>query len=128
MSATDRYLIEVQTGCWIWIGAVDRYGYGRIHHGKHAHRVFYEQRVGPIPDGLQLDHLCRATLCVNPDHLEPVTAAENQRRRYAIQTHCHRGHSLLDEANVRRRGAFRVCRACDVIRHAACRARREAAA
>lgn len=69
--------------CWVWqlykVGA----GYGRMTvAGRQvlAHRHYYEQHVGPIPEGLELDHLCRVRCCVNPAHLEPVTHAENQRR------------------------------------------------
>lgn len=64
--------------CWEWTGQKDS-GYGR-YSGRPAHRVTYEVLVGPIPDGLTLDHLCRNKGCVNPDHLEPVTSSENTRR------------------------------------------------
>lgn len=72
--------------CWLWTGAKTGAGYGMIrevgHGGKMlmAHRVAYELLVGPIPEGLFLDHLCRTPLCVNPAHLEPVTCRENMRR------------------------------------------------
>lgn len=65
--------------CWVWLGALSPEGYGRVG-TKYAHRIVYEQHVGPIPPGLQLDHLCRNTRCVNPAHLEPVTRAENLAR------------------------------------------------
>lgn len=74
-------------GCWLWTGAVVGDGYGRFSHDLYAHRYAYELLVGPIPDGLHIDHLCRTPLCVNPAHMEPVTAAENNRRRSAA----HRG-------------------------------------
>lgn len=75
--------------CWIWLGKRDRDGYGEIRisqggrkfHAR-AHRASYETYVGPIPDGLEIDHLCGNTSCVNPRHLEPVTHAENMRRAY----------------------------------------------
>lgn len=75
------------TPCWISTGARNRKGYARsqrngVHTG--AHRVSYEQHRGPIPDGLPLDHLCKQRPCINPDHLEPVTTAENNRRSRAL--------------------------------------------
>jgi hypothetical protein len=77
---------KMPDGCWQWIGATDSKGYGRFGRGGRAggvaivHRWTYEQFVGPIPTGLTIDHLCRNTSCVNPDHMEPVTRAENVRR------------------------------------------------
>lgn len=73
------------TPCWVWLGAKQPgpWDYGVMYHGGRtcrAHRVYYERAKGPIPDGLELDHLCRVPACVNSDHLEPVTPAENTRR------------------------------------------------
>jgi hypothetical protein len=74
-----------KTSCWIWRKALSPGGYGRKHDAEKdvsmmAHRWTYVKYVGPIPEGLELDHLCRQRDCVNPDHLEPVTSAENKRR------------------------------------------------
>jgi HNH endonuclease len=76
--------VEQGEGCWLWTGAIDR-GYGQfVWNGrKRAHRVAYELIIGPIPEGLELDHLCRNKSCVRPEHLEPVTKAENIRRQWA---------------------------------------------
>lgn len=84
----DRFEVDENSGCWNWTGQTSgvrmRYGYLRDPKGSGcmamAHRVIYEMARGPIPDGLFLDHLCRNSLCVNPDHLEPVTNAQNLRR------------------------------------------------
>lgn len=75
----------------------------------------YEAFVGPIPDGLQIDHLCRVRHCVNPAHLEPVTIAENVRRGAAAQTHCKYGHEYTPENTVIHHGG-RECRTCNRIR------------
>lgn len=77
------------TGCWLWTGSTNEKGYGRFKvAGKNvrAHRFAYELLVEPIPDDLQLDHLCEVKACVNPAHLEVVDNAENTRRRYAGRT------------------------------------------
>ncbi len=77
------YEIELTTGCWIWKRAKTSTGYGHLTINNKqvlAHRFVYEKYKGTIPEGLTLDHLCRNTLCVNPDHLEPVTHAMNCRR------------------------------------------------
>lgn len=93
--------------CWPWAGSIDsRNTYGRFPVNKvwrRAHRVAYELLVGPIPDGLTLDHLCRNTRCVNPAHLEPCTARENHRRAVAVwraNPTIHVTHAKLSEADV----------------------------
>jgi hypothetical protein len=86
--ASIEYRIRHKTrtndaGCWVWLGLKSPDGYGRTAVGGrdvHTHRAVYECLVGPIPDGLQLDHLCRNRACCNPAHLEPVTQIENIRR------------------------------------------------
>jgi hypothetical protein len=81
------YIVEDRgfiSPCWIWQRTKLRGRYGKATappgRSQLAHRVYYEDAHGPIPDGLTLDHLCRVPACVNPDHLEPVTQAENNRR------------------------------------------------
>ncbi len=80
------YIIEDRgftSPCWIWQGGTQGQGYGRMSVNRRnvpAHRHYYEEKNGPIPPGLTIDHLCRVPSCVNPDHLEPVTLAENLRR------------------------------------------------
>lgn len=101
--------------CWIWQLGVDR-GYGDCTlGGRHikAHRVAYVAFVGPIPDGLHIDHLCRVRACCNPDHLEAVTCAENNRRSMPYRhrkTHCECGAELTPEVRSNRRTA--QCKPC----------------
>lgn len=108
-TSSDRW-IEKTDSCWLWRGGLGASGYGK-YKGRQAHRVIYEELVGPIPDGLQLDHLCRVLICVNPAHVEPVTDLENKRRRFALQTHCKRGHEFT-EANTYTGCGARQCRTC----------------
>ena len=121
--AADRFWPKVrqddETGCWNWVGNTsDGYGALRIDRKMvKAHRFAYELLVGPIPDGLQLDHLCRNRACCNPGHLEPVTDVENILRGEgppavnARKTHCIHGHEFT-EANTYVYPHFRSCKAC----------------
>lgn len=130
-----RVLIKFTVGddCWEWKAARTAQGYGQVRVDgvtRFAHRVVYEMVVGPIPSGLEIDHLCRNPSCVRPDHLEPVTHAEHVKRtppgrrgsNNAIKTHCPAGHAY-DETNTRNRPASatrrasRECMECDRNRH-----------
>jgi HNH endonuclease len=89
----ERFWSKVELGpcCWLWLGRPNRFGYGRFTRSDRvvvlAHRFAYELFEGPIPEGLTLDHLCETPACVRPEHLEPVTNAENVRRRWERQRH-----------------------------------------
>lgn len=142
----DRFWSKVvrdpETDCWEWTGAKMTTGYGRFYiapgdrpHApviRFAHRFAYELLVGPIPDGLVLDHLCRNTGCVNPAHLEPVTNRENALRgnQGHRPTHCKYGHEWTPEntlvygRNDPHRAPWRRCRACAVQKQRELRQRR----
>jgi len=131
----ERRTVRItETGCLIWLGKLDKDGYGvMVIEGRQipAHKASYEDSVGPVPSGLQLDHLCRVRCCVEPRHLEPVTCAENIRRgltgkNMADRTHCPRNHPY-DAANTyfNRKGA-RHCRLCKIERRRERRAELEA--
>lgn len=112
----------VDEGCWLWRRPISNNGYAYIKwdgRDQPAHRVIYELLVGPIPDGLVIDHLCRVRHCLNPGHMEPVTGAENTRRGrsgqlQAERTHCPRGHPYNEENTYYERSQRhgRACRAC----------------
>ena len=98
---TDRPL---KGPCWIWQGQINQDGYGRATQmgpknlSTSAHAAAYMVLKGPVPGGLELDHLCRVRACINPDHLEPVTHHENMLRgKQATLTHCKRGHEFTPE-------------------------------
>ena len=107
-----------ESGCWVWGAATDPTGYARFADGGklwRAHRWAYERFVGPIPEGLDLDHLCRVRNCVNPEHLEAVTRRVNLLRAHVIgKTHCPQGHSY-EGGYIDPRGSRR-CRECHRIR------------
>lgn len=117
-------------GCWLWGGAVS-WGYGKFGVRRKAdgkrfmamvHRLAYEMWVGPIPEGLDLDHLCRVRNCLNPEHLEPVTRKENLRRgigaqlsseRQLSKTECRNGHLYTEATMYIDYRGLRKCRICD---------------
>jgi hypothetical protein len=118
-----KYRVDPETGCWVWTAGVvppnpkRRFPYANFFWGGrngYAHRFAYELANGPIPDGLEIDHLCRNTLCVNHEHLEAVGHIVNVRRGELMKTHCKRGHSLT-EGNLYRHSNRRRCRACTLM-------------
>jgi len=116
LNRTDR------TGkCWIWLGSCNDRGYGKMWDGSrlsYVHRLSYEAFVGPIPNGLTIDHLCRNRQCLNPEHLEPVTNRENILRgegpsaKKARRTKCSGGHQLSGTNLMQSRLPYRQCRIC----------------
>lgn len=127
--AAERFWPKVDKssadGCWNWTGATGPNGYGYFGAPKGssrlAHRFAYESTNGPVPEGLQLDHLCRNRRCVNPSHLEAVTQRVNTLRSEsptainARATHCKKGHEFTPENTLTSRGK-RDCRACKLVR------------
>jgi len=118
----ERFWSKIEKGdsCWIWTGAHTKRGYGRLFNGikyVSAHRFSFQLLSGPIPDGLELDHLCRNHACVNPDHLEPVSHRENVRRgvagdKHRALTRCSRGHEFTDSNTLITTKGWRRCRVC----------------
>lgn len=121
---TDRFwnLTREAHGCIIWVGHTTKRGYGRFYTGGavySAHRWVWEQKNGPVPDGMQLDHFfCDTPRCVNPEHVRPVSPRENTLRsnsRAAInrsKTHCNYGHELARDNLYINKSGGRVCREC----------------
>ena len=116
----DRIRVT-ETGCWEWQLYLTPQGYGRWNYrGRNgfAHRIVYELLTNPIPDGLELDHLCRNHACVNPEHLEMVTHRENVLRgesphaKHARKTHCKSGHEFNEHNTYWRSPTHRECREC----------------
>jgi hypothetical protein len=117
---------RVESGCWEWQANVGLDGYGRWYGNarkyetRQAHRISYMAFVGLIPDGMQIDHLCRNRKCVNPMHLEAVTQRVNILRgegfsaRNARKTHCTKGHPFTEGNLYLVRGKFRRCRTCEI--------------
>ena len=115
--------------CWLWTGATAK-GHGHMWRNgrlEYVHRISYELHTGePIPDGLQLDHLCRVRNCLRPTHVEPVTGAENTRRGNAgkhsnrpnaLKTHCPQGHEYTPENTYTCRRGMRSCIRCNRLRN-----------
>lgn len=129
--AEDRFWPKVQKTetCWLWTGCRTARGYGRFMFNRRvqpAHRVSYQLLVGPIPEGTELDHLCRVKHCVRPEHLDPVPHQVNVQRglagqhtaiRYATRTHCDKGHALTPD-NLLGHVSGRQCRRCNLDRQA----------
>ena len=122
LPAEDRFLLKVrkiETGCWLWLGALsDGYGtFGINGRTRYAHRFAYEYFRDLIPDGTELDHLCRVPQCVNPYHLEPVNHTTNCIRgnggqHFSARTHCNHGHPFNETNTLIRTEGGRRCREC----------------
>lgn len=126
MATSARFWDQVtrSNSCWLWNGSTSR-GYGLfalVVNGQRrtmqAHRYAYIEECGPIPDGLQLDHLCRVRNCVRPSHMDPVDNRTNSLRGFGVsalnvrKTHCIHGHEFNEENTYMKPDGGRQCRAC----------------
>lgn len=121
-----RFIVDEDSGCWIWQGVLDKDGYGNFTRNTRAHRWSYEAFIGPIPDDLVIDHLCRNRACVNPLHLEPTTSGDNCRRSpefWGNKELCDYGHPLdgWTKRSTNASGWGRYCKTCHRERVAASR-------
>ena len=113
----NKYVVHPENGCWLWAGYVQGNGYGKIQRGganhvTFAHRVAYESHKGPIPEGLQIDHVCRNRACVNPAHLRAVAQEANKAcGERPMRTHCNHGHEF-SQANTSWHHGYRRCKTC----------------
>ncbi len=123
----EKVNINTKTGCWEWDASLNEEGYGQFwidNKTLRAHRVSYELFKGKIPQGLQLDHLCRVRNCVNPEHLEPVTNKENHARGLTgkinhhclKKTHCPQGHEYIGNNLYVDPKGHRYCKPCARVR------------
>lgn len=119
----EKYRVDQESGCWIWTASLMPNGYAQFRYSRakngYGHRFSYEHHIGPIPEGRQIDHLCKNKACVNPDHLDVVTPKTNierigpRRSANAEKTHCPRGHPLSgDNLYVFPNRRARTCRTC----------------
>lgn len=145
MTLEERFWnkVDAEGDCWLWTGGQNGTGHGHFNFTENgvrrliiASRFAWQVLVGPIPEGLEMDHLCRNPPCVNPDHLEPVTHRENMLRGFAptmrafknsLPGKCPNGHSWIDNTRFNQRGV-RECSACNVERVRANRQAKRAAA
>lgn len=127
MALPDRFWDRIEVGdCWLWTSTHTPSGYGVFRYQRRTHlvhRLIWETLVGAIPPGMHIDHLCRVRDCLNPDHLQPVTPAENNRRtvkgarglesgrQQRARTHCKHGHEF-NERNTYWYAGHRECRIC----------------
>jgi hypothetical protein len=128
-----KYEPEPMSGCWVWMGSLSGNGYGRF--GKKvAHRVIYELLRGPIPEGMEADHMCNNIICVNPDHIRPSMPRDNKMRGNGVcalhsrKTQCVNGHEFTVENtyNPPKRPGRRYCKTCTKNRKRAALTNKEA--
>lgn len=135
----DRVLASIEKpeeGCWLFLGSLDRDGYGTVGvpglGTRRVHRIAHAVLIGPIPEGMEIDHLCRVRNCINPSHLEAVTRRVNSLRSESFaainarKTHCAKGHPYSRENTYLRKGGGRTCRICNDAAKAKWRARKKA--
>lgn len=127
--------VDADGCCWLWTGAKNIGGYGAVSLGRRdgaaiVHRLVWKLLVGPIPEGMELDHLCRVRECCNPDHLQPVTRAVNvargaQRAGIHRRAACINGHPFTPDNTITTLRGTHTCRTCRCLANRRYRARKK---